>query len=155
MQQNGRKSATSVGDASHALSVVTSLRTRPEPPSDLNKREREIWTSVVNPLPVDWFSAPDLPLLYAYVVAVAKHERVTRLTRDAEPTIINPTGAEVANPVFRVQDMLARQIASLAVKMRLSQSAKWDEQKANTKWKRGVVGGAQPAGDGTSGKPWG
>lgn len=48
-------------------------------------------------------------------------------------TVFGPQGGEMVNPIFKVQDMAARQIAGLAVKLRLSQSAKWTEQKAATK----------------------
>ena len=157
MKQPGRTSAaaTTTMAVVGGTSVTTlPVRQAPEPPEQLNKREREIWRGITAALPSDWFSPPDLPLLFAYVSAVARHESVTVRCRTAEPTIENPrTGTEVMNPIFRLQDMLARQIASLAVKLRLSQSSRWSETGAATRVKRGPAAqGVQ--GDGSNGKPW-
>lgn len=130
MGDRGRKSAA---DLSVAASNVVTLTKRPEPADGLSEREGEIWQKIVESLPVDWFSPGDLPLLVAYVRAIALHERVSEEAAHAEFTIRGAQGGEVVNPIFKIQDMAARQMASLAVKLRLSQSAKWTEQKAATK----------------------
>ena len=158
MKQPGRTSASATATLGVVANNVTNLPVRqaPPPPPKLNRREAEIWAEITTALPSDWFSPPDQPLLFAYVAAVARHESVTERCRTAEPIIENPkTGTEVMNPIFRLQDMLARQIASLAVKLRLSQSSRWSESGAATRVKRGPAApGTGTQGDGSNGKPW-
>lgn len=158
MKQPGRTSAsatTTLGVVGRDNVSVLPIRSAPEPPPKLTKREAEIWREITRSLPSDWFNPPDLPLLFAYVAAVARHETVTERCRTAEPIIENPkTGTEVMNPIFRLQDMLARQIASLAVKLRLSQSSRWSESGAATRVRRGPGANGVAQGDGSNGKPW-
>ena len=156
MKQAGRTStaaATTLAAVNSNVSVLP-IRQAPRPPESLNAREAQIWGEITSALPSDWFSPPDTPLLFAYVVAVARHEEVSIECRTAPGITTNPSsGAEGVNPLFRLQDMLARQIASLAVKLRLSQSSRWSESGAATRVKRGPSAqGAQI--DGINGKPW-
>jgi phage terminase small subunit len=115
------------------LPSVVPLRTRPAPWPGLAPRESELWVAIVDAQAVDWFSAGDLPVLAAYVRAIALHERASDECAGAQLTVTGAQGGEIVNPLFRVQDMAAKQIASLAVKLRLTQSSRWTEQKAATK----------------------
>jgi phage terminase small subunit len=156
VKQPGRVSAsaaTSLGLVSSKVATLT-IKQAPEPPAALSKREAAVWREITAALPADWFSPPDLPLLFAYVSVVARHEMVAERCRTAEPTVENVrTGMEVVNPIFRLQDMLSRQIASLATKLRLAQSSRWSESSAATRVKRGPSAQGVP-GDGANGKPW-
>lgn len=134
MGVRGKKSAAELSVASGGVSA---LPRRPEPWLGLDERETEVWRAIVNAQAVDWFSPGDQPLLAAYCKAVALHERVSAEAVGAKFTVFGAGGGEVVNPIFRLQDTAARQMASLAVKLRLSQSAKWTEQKAATKDKAG------------------
>jgi P27 family predicted phage terminase small subunit len=130
----GTRGRTSAADLSLASSQdVVPLKQRPEPWPGLSKRECELWRSVVDAQAVDWFSPGDLPILQAYCRAIVLHERASREAEGAPMTVLGSKGGEVVNPILKVQDMAAKQIATLAVKLRLSQSAKWTEQKAATK----------------------
>lgn len=123
---------------------ITALYQRASAPEEFSEREKTLWAGIVDVQPLDWFKAGDLPLLVAYVRAIAQHERVSLKAVDAELIVSGAHGGEQVNPIFRLQDTLARQMATLAGKLRLSQSAKWTEQKAATK-----DGGA-----GAAKKPW-
>ena len=59
MKQRGRRSSAS-------LSVVsTEPLSPPEPPSELTKRQVEIWRNIVSAMPPDWFlRAPQLLVQY-------------------------------------------------------------------------------------------
>lgn len=118
-----------------ALSILPlpSLVERPSPPDTLGEREAELWTAIVDSLPADWFAPGDRPVLAAYVTSVALHERVSRECQTAELMVIGSTGQMRPNPLFRMQDRAAAQIASLSVKLRLSQSTRYDPRKAAAK----------------------
>lgn len=118
--------------AALATTRVVPLKHRPPPWPGLGERESEIWQDIVTSQAVDWFSPGDQPLLAAYCRAIALHERASLQAQDAPLTVVTENGAELVNPIFRVQDMAARQIASLAVKLRLAQSARYSEKKAAT-----------------------
>jgi phage terminase small subunit len=143
MRTRGRTSAAALSLATSQN--VVSLSRRPDPPKDLSKREVELWTGIVSAQVHDWFGAGDMPILSAYCRAIALHERASAQAEGAAFTVFSPQGSESVNPIFKVQDMAARQIATLAVKLRLSQSARWTEQKAATK---------HGAGAKISKKPW-
>ena len=119
--------------AALATANVVPLKRRPEPWPGLSDREAELWRSITAAQAVDWFAPGDMPILAAYCRAISLHERVSAQAEGAAFTVFGAQGGEVVNPIFKVQDMAARQIAGLAVKLRLSQSAKWTEQKAATK----------------------
>ena len=138
----GRKSTASL---SVAASTVVSLKQRPDPWPGLSKREVELWTTIVESQAVDWFSPGDLPLLVAYVKGIALHEQASRDLQKQSIVTVTAAGTEVMNPLIRIQDMAAKQIATMAVKLRLAQSSKWTEQKAATKVKHA----------GQSQNPWG
>jgi phage terminase small subunit len=106
---------------------------RPEPMPGLSEREVELWRSIVASMAADWFAPGDLPVLAAYCRAIALHERASAQCERAALTVFGPQGGEVVNPVFKVQDMAARQLSSLAVKLRLTQSAKYGARQAHTK----------------------
>lgn len=125
MQKRGRKSAAS-------LEIATASRietiARPTCPHDLNDEESEIWFTVVNRLPADWFPAETHPLLIQYCRTVVQSRRVAELiekaTSDLDPETKEPT-LSVAG-YDRLLKMQARQsatLAMLATKMRISQQA--------------------------------
>ena len=118
-----------------ALSVasVARLPRRPAPPADLSERETALWKGITASLPADWFAPGDAPMLAAYCRAIVLHERVSEEAEGAALTIRGAKGGEIANPIFRMQDMAARLMASLATKLRLAHSSRWTEQKAASK----------------------
>ena len=126
MAARGRPSLASLSVASEN---VLSMRRRPDPWPGLNERETELWTTIVDSQSVDWFSPGDTHMLAELVRSIALSERVSAECDGAD--LIDGNGK--MNELFKLRDMLARAIANLSVKLRLSQSAKWTEQKAHTK----------------------
>lgn len=125
MQKRGRKSAASL-----SVATVARIETieRPNCPHDLNDEESEVWFTVVNRLPADWFPAETHPLLIQYCRTVVQSRRVAELiekaTSDIDPDTKEPT-LSVAG-YDRLLKMQARQsatVAMLATKMRISQQA--------------------------------
>jgi phage terminase small subunit len=106
---------------------------RPSPWPGLAPREAELWRAIVASLAADWFAPGDLPVLAAYCRAIALHERASERCNVAPLTVFGPQGGETVNPVFKVQDMAARQIATLAVKLRLTQSTRYGARAAERK----------------------
>jgi phage terminase small subunit len=134
MGARGPKSAASLAVVPVAAdgAEISYLPSRPDPWPGLSDRESQLWTTIVDSLVVDWFDAGNLPLLAAYCKAVVLFEKVSEAAEEADFVVVSENGTEKVNPVFTLQESAAKQMASLAVKLRLSQSAKWSEKKADT-----------------------
>jgi phage terminase small subunit len=138
MGERGRKSSAQL--SSIGVGQLGALKARPDPWPGLNPREEELWHAIVNAQAVDWFSPGDEPILAAYCKAVALYERVSDECEGAP--LVNEFGK--ANPLFKLQDMASRQMSSFAVKLRLTQSTRWTEQKAATKVKHATQANGLP-----------
>lgn len=123
--KRGRKSAASLEIAAPA---TVELIERPKCPHDLNDEESEVWFSVVNRLPADWFPTETHPLLVQYCRQVVQARRIAELiekaTSDLDPETKEPT-LTVAdyNRLLIMQTRCSASIAMLATKMRISQQA--------------------------------
>ncbi len=96
---------------------------------------------IVNDLPADWFSPGDIPLLRAYVQGCSQYELVTEQVQAAmergDYVVTSNSGSDSVNPIFKLQDMLSSKMASLAGKLRLSQSSRYNAKRASTKFDKG------------------
>lgn len=125
MQKRGRKSAASL-----EIATASRIQTieRPQCPHDLNDEESEVWFTVINRLPADWFPAETHPLLSQYCRAVVQSRRVAELieraTSDLDPDTKEPTLTVSAyDRLLKMQVRQSASIAMLATKMRISQQA--------------------------------
>lgn len=125
MQKRGRKSSAS-------LEIATASRIetveRPKCPHDLTDEESEVWFSVVNRLPADWFPAETFPILIQYCRSVVQARRVAELieraTSDLDPDTKEPTLTVAGyDRLLKMQVRQSASIAMLATKMRLSQQS--------------------------------
>lgn len=122
--KRGRKSAASLEIA--AVSRIEAIE-RPRCPHDLTDEESEVWFSVVNRLPADWFPAETHPLLSQYCRSVVQARRVAELIEratgdvdeDGEPTLT----VSAYDRLLKMQARCSASIAMLATKMRISQQA--------------------------------
>jgi hypothetical protein len=118
MAKRGRVSAAALEIAPVSL-VETVARQRP--PHELTDEEVEIWASVVNDQPADWFSPSTAPLLAAYcrhVIAARRvAELIERATSDPELSVVD------YDRLLKMQERESRTIASLATKMRVAQQS--------------------------------
>lgn len=144
--QRGRKSAETL---SSVANMPLGFKARPGAPAvfGANSPEAEMWRDIVGGESADWFNEGDLPLLEAYCRAAANYRKVSA-DADGQPfTLQGAQGGPISNPIYRVQDMLAKQMATLAVKLRLTQSSRVTNHQAASTAKKNAK-----AGDGR--KPW-
>ena len=125
MKKRGRKSAASLEIATPAVIETIS---RPACPHDLGDEEAEVWFTVVNRLPADWFPAETHPLLTQYCRATIQARRVAELMEralsDIDPETKEPTLTVAAyDRLLKMQARQSATLASLATKMRISQQA--------------------------------
>lgn len=113
-----------------ALTVVE----RPRCPHDLNDEEAEVWSSVVDRLPADWFPEETHPLLSQYCRHTIQSRRIAELiekaTSDIDPETKQPTlSIKDYDRLLKMQERESRAIASLATKMRVSQQTTYDKSR--------------------------
>lgn len=125
MQKRGRKSTASL-----QIATASRIQTieRPNCPHDLNDEESEVWFTVVNRLPADWFPDETHPILSQYCRATVQARRVAELieqaTSDIDPETKSPTLTVAAyDRLLKMQVRQSASIAMLATKMRISQQA--------------------------------
>jgi len=138
MDQRGRKSAAS-------LAVVSPGRPAGllAPPAGLSAFQSDLWRAVVAGKPAGWFAADTAPLLSAYCRAAAEHRRVdAALALCEDGCLENEEGLRRYQALVAVQDKLARQLCTLAVKLRVSQSASMKAERAEAANRRAK--GARP-----------
>ena len=133
MGSRGRQSAA---DLSSVANTAQALMTRPKPWPGLTERENQLWKQIVNSQAVDWFGPADQPILMAYVRTVALHERVSLESFGAPLLIVGAAGTQIANPIFGIQNKAALAMASLATKLRLTQSTRMSDHAARSKGKK-------------------
>jgi hypothetical protein len=120
-------------NAQQPLNVVSIARSKP--PAELTGEQAEVWNQVVNSLPADWFTKGTYPLLVEYCRHVVSSRRVQQLIQAAEQGEPDDESGELYFDVegydrlLKMAERESRIIASLAVKMRVSQSTYYDERK--------------------------
>ncbi len=112
-----------------ALSVVTALKTirRPDPPQDLTDEQSVIWRAVVDSMAADWFGAATFPLLVQLCRHVVTAGKVAQLQAAEEAS--EDFDIKRYDRILKMAEREARCIASLSVKLRISQSTTYDERK--------------------------
>jgi uncharacterized damage-inducible protein DinB len=142
MAKRGRTSAAAIEIAPHAIQAMH----RPQAAHDLTDEETEVWFSVVNRLPADWFPDETLPLLRQYCRHAVQARRIAewieKATSDLNPKTKQPTlTVKDYDRLLKMQERESRALASLATKMRISQQTTYDKSR-----KKGTETGAR--------KPW-
>lgn len=120
--------------------AVTSLPTRLSPPSDFPLAESEVWKSVVATKPIDWFQADSAPLLSEYCRAVVMADRLAMMI-EAAMTAPDEDGPSLKD-LLKLRDMESRRVATLAVKMRLTQQSRYTPMASATADRK--AGGIRP-----------
>ena len=99
---------------------------RPNPPSVLTAEQADVWVSVTNSLPADWFPVGTHGLLIQYCRHIVDANRIAQLldayVHDAVPVAIY-------SGMLKEQRAESRIIASLATRMRISQQATQDRER--------------------------
>lgn len=128
MGDRGRKSAASMEVAPINVLAVE----RPDAPYDLTDAQAEVWRTVVNGLPAEWFPRETWPLLAQYCRHVVSAEHVAKLIYDLEQ---KKDGFDVGeyNQLLIMQEREGRALSSLATRMRMTQQSTYDRQKMKPK----------------------
>jgi phage terminase small subunit len=89
------------------------------PPAGLSTEEERIFQELLTAVDPGHFAASDLPLLVAYVQAVAQHDRAVQAIR-REGDVVNGK----ASPWIVVQEKAQRAMVALSMRLRLSPQAR-------------------------------
>lgn len=118
MKQRGRPSAASLEIVPASAIEATP---RQSPSHDLTDEEVEVWVSVVNTEPADWFSASVRPLLAQYSRHVIHARRIAELlekaTSDPKLSVVD------YDRLLKMQERESRAITSIATKLRITPQA--------------------------------
>lgn len=123
MQQRGRKSSASL---SVVKEKVVGIDERPAPPAHLTPEQAVEWKAIVNALPLEWFGPESLGLLEEYVQHITSARRIGELLKKIE--LQDKFNIEDYDRLLKMKEREARIMASLAGKMRISQSSTYDEK---------------------------
>ncbi len=124
MAKTGKRSAAS-------LTVVPGFSdARIGPPDHLDDAERDIWHSIVDSLPADYFRPGDIPLLSAYCSAAVFYENARADIKERGLSVTDDRGREYVNPAHQILTSQASSMAQMAGKLRLCPSARYSERKA-------------------------
>lgn len=114
MIQRGRKQIANLSGV-----VLPHTRKAPQPPKELTETAAKLWKDIVKSLPVDYFTASDLPLLQSYCTAFDRKNQIDKMVAehgvmyDGEP-----------HPGLKISRDEASLLASSAIKLRLCPSSR-------------------------------
>ena len=128
MGARGRKSARSLSTISAG---GLEIHRRPEPQEHMGEGAAEIWRSITNSLPADWFTPGTLPLLEA-LCGLTISQRYTirsleRLEREG-----SDFDREEWERVLKQLGAISGRIATLATRMRLTPQSRYGARGAAT-----------------------
>ena len=124
MGARGRKSSAdlSVIPKTNVVSIE-----RPLPPPGLTEEQADEWRAVVGRMAADWFPRETHGMLVAFCRHVVAARRVAQLIEAAESAVEFDLLAY--DRLLKCQERESRCVASLSVKMRISQSTAYDKTK--------------------------
>jgi hypothetical protein len=108
---------------------------RPDPPNELNKREKELWREIVSAMPPHWFLSSTQPMLRRLVSHSATAERLEECMRNIDWKRFEESDAYVAryNEMQRMYVKATQQVSALSHRLRLTPLARNSPQTAETK----------------------
>lgn len=91
---------------------------RPKPPALLSAEQVDIWNTVVDSLPADWFRPESIEVLVQYCRHAVAARRVAELIKQAE----TETGFDVQeyDRLLKMQEREGRALSSLATRLRIT-----------------------------------
>ena len=119
--------------------VAVSDRRLTCPDGLLTQRQHELWRSVVDSLPADFFRPGDVPLLAAYCKAWDFYLQASAEIEAHGVTLTDDRDRRYANPAQSLVVTQASAMAQLAVKLRLSPSSRISPRAAGGKSAQGVA----------------
>lgn len=120
-----------------SMAPVTEARPLPAPPPELTADQAQIWHSVVRTKPADWFQADTHPLLAAYCKSCTQVALLDQAIDRYQPNWLDNDDAVLRlEKLTAMRCKLVGKLESCATKLRLTQQARYDAQKAATVTKR-------------------
>ena len=127
MGQRGKKSAASLSVVKP--SSITAVA-RPDAPHDLAEDEAQVWLSVVNRMPADWFPTETHGLLDAYCRHAASVKHISELVDDLRNgKHQSEQWLQDYNKLMTMRERESRAMSALATRMRISQQAQYNHKK--------------------------
>jgi hypothetical protein len=104
--------------------VLRFTRKLPAPPPQLSPRAAETWRAVISSPSGDLLSPEAYPVLIEYARAVEQADQIAEQVSAFDPAWLRAEGGlERWSALLRIQDQVARRVASLAVKLKLTLTA--------------------------------
>ncbi len=138
MGTRGRKSSLELVGTPGAVALIE----RPKPLAELTPEQSDVWVSITDAMPADWFTPENFPLLAQYCRHIVNARRLAQLielvcsSKEMDPR-------EYTDLLAAEQKQTAS-IKTLATAGRFTQQARYDAKMGNTAKKRG----------GTVKRPW-
>ena len=96
------------------------------PPAGMPEIQAAVWAATVASKPADWFGPDSIPILTAYVKAVDTHRIVCAEMDEFDPEWLKTDdGLRRYDKLTQIQDRAAKQLTTLATKMRLTQQSRY------------------------------
>jgi len=98
---------------------------QPRPPADLTAEQAAEFVSIVNHMPANWFGQESVGILAAYCRHSANARLIAKEIEAFKPEWLRAdNGLDRFDQLLKIQDRQHRTMATLASKMRLSQSSR-------------------------------
>lgn len=128
MGTRGRPSAASL-----SVAVTNMPGQRPEPREKLSKAAADEWRAIVGRMPPNWFGPETFGLLESYCAHVVRSRKIEAVLAEVDPPSPSDIdGLRAYDRLTAIAEREGRAAASLANRMRLSQQARSDRDKAAT-----------------------
>ena len=139
MIQRGRKSAENL------VVIQGAIGARPEPPEDLNERQKEIWRETVACEPAEHFAtAATRAMLKDYCEHSEAGEKLTAIINSFQPEWIkNAEGAKRYGDLLKMRELENRAATMLATRLRITNQSRYGARAADTA-SRNVTKGLRP-----------
>jgi hypothetical protein len=133
MKQRGRKSAEQQAVVAPVV-IQGSFGQRPDPPADMNERQREIWRETVACEPADFFNTAAVrALLKTYCEHREAAEKLTVIINSFLPEWIKTAeGARRYRELLHMRDMENRAAGLAATRLRLTNQSRYTPQASAT-----------------------
>lgn len=124
----GTRGRTSVAELSAPGQIVQF--DRPGAPAELTEEQAELWFTIVNRMPAEWFSDETLKVLQAYVVACSVHDRIAyQLKEFKDKWLEEDDGLRRFARLTEIQGRQAKLMKDLATSMRITQQSRYRADK--------------------------
>jgi len=138
MGTRGRKSSLELVGTPGAVALIE----RPKPLAELTPEQSDVWVSITNAMPADWFTPENFALLAQYCRHTVNARRLAQLI-EQQCSSLEMDSREYAD-LLAAEHKQTAALKSLSASMRLAQQARYDAKGGNTAKKRG----------GTVKRPW-